>query len=421
LPVFRVQLKTSLFRYLLRARHEIVGAADRPLAPQMSRAWISFAGPGWLGLTAALAIGVATGCGRVSSKITPERTHAFLVTYADIAAAGYGAALSDARALAMAIETFVQQPSAEHLRAARTAWLTARHSYAQTEAYRFYGGPIDALELLVNTWPIDENYLESEDGRSGLIADPTLCAEISPMALAALNLKQGETSVSTGYHAIEFLLWGRDKSATGPGDRSFHDYDTAPQARRRGEYLRAAAALLVSNLTTVEAAWKGPYRAAFLARPPEQALALALKGLGTLSGGELFGERLTVAYETRSQEDEHSCFSDNTHEDLRLDALGIQNVCLGRYAEVVQGVGLSELVRALDPALAAELEQSVSAAVDALGAIPAPFDQAILGDDASPGRSAIRRALAAVRTEADVFAKVASTLNVRLSAAERAP
>ncbi len=386
----------------------------------MPRRSLSHSSPGWLGLAATLTAALASGCGHASSKLAPERTATFLVTYADIAAAGYGAALSDARALSTSIDAFVSEPSAERMSAARIAWIAARKSYAQTEAYRFYGGPIDTVELLVNTWPIDENYVESEDGRTGIVADEAAYPELSPRALAALNLKDGETSVSTGYHAIEFLLWGRDRSPTGPGDRSFHDYDTAPHARRRGEYLRAAVALLVENLASVDAAWKGQYRAAFLARLPEQALALAVKGLGSLSGGELLGERLTVAYETRSQENEHSCFSDNTHEDLRLDTVGIQNVCLGRY-ERVRGLGLTELVRGANPALGAELQHDVAAAVDAVGAIPAPFDQAILGDDSAPGRVAIQRAMQALRTEADAFAKVASTLNLRLQPAARAP
>ncbi len=382
----------------------------------MFRGRISARRPGWLGFAGALSAVLATGCGRPGPKLAPERTAAFLTTYADIAAAGYGAALSDTRALSAAIDAFVPQPSAERLGAARAAWIAARRTYAQTEAYRFYGGPIDTVELLVNTWPIDENYLESEDGKTGIVADAATYPEISARTLAALNLKEGETSVSTGYHAIEFLLWGRDHSATGPGDRSFHDYDTAPNARRRGEYLRAAAALLVENLATVDAAWRGEYRKTFLARPDDQALALAVKGLGSLSGGELLGERLTVAYETRSQENEHSCFSDNTHEDLRLDAVGIQNVCLGRYANV-RGLGLAELVRDASPELGAELEHDAAAAVAAIGAIPAPFDQAILGDDASAGRQAIQHAMQALRTEADAFAKVASTLNLRLQPA----
>ncbi|HEY0468001.1 MAG TPA: imelysin family protein [Polyangiaceae bacterium] len=382
----------------------------------------STSSPGWLRLTVTLTVALAAACTREGPKLAPERSAAFLVTYADIALAGYGAALSDARALSTTIDGFVQAPSAERLQAARAAWISARRSYMQTEAYRFYGGPIDSVELLVNTWPVDENYLESEDGRTGIVADATHYPELTPRALSALNLKEGETSVSTGYHAIEFLLWGRDRSASGPGDRSFHDYDTAEHARRRGQYLRAAAGLLVENLASVEAAWKGEYRAAFLARPVDQALALAVKGLGSLSGGELLGERLTVAYETRSQENEHSCFSDNTHEDLRFDAIGIQNVCLGRYAGVVRGVGLSELVRGSSPALASELEQQVAAAVDAVGAIPAPFDQAILGDDRAPGRQAIERAIQALRQAADALAKVASTFNLRLQpAANRAP
>jgi len=388
----------------------------------MPREPLSHSSPRWSCLTAALAVAWFTSCSRASAKLSPERTAAFLVTYTEIASAGYAAALSDARALAVSIDRFVREPSAEHLSAARAGWLAARRSYAQTEVYRFYGGPIDAVELLVNTWPVDENYLESEDGRTGIIADEQLYPELSPRTLAAVNLREGETSVSTGYHAIEFLLWGRDRSATGPGDRSFHDYDTAPLACRRAEYLRAAAALLVENLAAVDAAWRGQYRAAFLARPAEQALALAVKGLGSLSGGELLGERLTVAYETRSQENEHSCFSDNTHEDLRLNAVGIQNVCLGHYADLVHGVGLSQLVRDLNPSLADELERDVAAGVSALSAIPAPFDQAILGDDSAAGRVAIQRAMQALRTEADAFTKVAGTLKLSIQPVfERAP
>lgn len=377
--------------------------------------------PGRLALSAALASFLSIGCSRASSKLDRERAASFAVTYADIAAASYGAAVSDARRLAAAIDVFVRQPSDAGLRAARTAWVSARRSYSQTEAYRFYGGPIDSVELRVNTWPIDENYLESDDGQTGIIADETHYPTIAGGVLAALNLKEGETSVSTGYHAIEFLLWGRDRSATGPGERSFHDYDTAPHSGRRAEFLRAVAGLLVEDLSKVEAAWKGPYRAAFLAQPSVQALALAVKGLGTLSGGELLGERLTVAYETRAQENEHSCFSDNTHEDLEFDTVGIQNVCLGRYADVVHGVGLIELVRSQNASLAAELQTDVASAVDAIRAIPAPFDQAIVGDDASPGRRAIQRAMAALRTEVDVFAKVAAAFSLPPPVTDRAP
>src|SRR5262249_42571701 len=152
--------------------------------------------------------------------------------------------------------------------------------------------------------------------------------------------------VTTGFHAVEFLLWGVDRNAAGPGSRPFTDFvpSSAPNAaaskesndaRRRGQYLLAATELLVRHLDEVAADWADGkpdnYRHRFLSMPPSEALGLALKGMGTLSGPELSGERLTVAYETKDQENEHSCFSDNTHSDLAFDAVGIQNLCLGTY------------------------------------------------------------------------------------------
>ena len=87
--------------------------------------------------------------------------------------------------------------------------------------------------------------------------------------------------------------------------------------------------------------------------PPDEALACILKGAGILSGAELAGERLTVPYETKEQEDEHSCFSDNTHRDIVYDVLGIQNVFLGRYVRVngerVEGKGVARSAGARRP------------------------------------------------------------------------
>ena len=91
--------------------------------------------------------------------------------------------------------------------------------------------------------------------------------------------------------------------------------------------------------------------------------------MGTLSGGELTGERLSVAFDTKDQEDEHSCFSDNTPADLYNNALGIQNVYLGRYG-TTDGVGLDELVAAVDPKLDEKMKQRMTASLAAIQAIP---------------------------------------------------
>jgi putative iron-regulated protein len=193
---------------------------------------------------------------------------------------------------------------------------------------------------------MDEAYLDyvrGEDGApiaSGLINHPELLPVIDADAASAANLEGGEENVATGYHAIEFLLWGQDVSPTGPGARPFGDFlegplATAAHGERRRALLGVLGGLLVRDLTSVRDAWtEGQphnFRAAFLALPPRDAMRLVLLGMASLAGTELAGERLNVPYLTQEAEDEHSCFSDTTQSDQLHDAMGLRNVYLGRY------------------------------------------------------------------------------------------
>ena len=257
----------------------------------------------------------------------------------------------------------------------------------------------------------------------GIINEPALYPVITADLLIALNEAESETTISSGWHAIEFLLWGQDRTADGPGQRPYTDYltngsGTAANQDRRSDYLRAAAALLETHLTAVRDAWvtgdPTNYRAELLAVDPDEALRRMLTGMGTLSGGELTGERLAVAFETKDQEDEHSCFSDNTHVDHRNDEIGIENAFLGRYGEVA-GPGVFDLVAAENPALATRTREAIAAARQALFAIPVPFDQAILGPDSAPGRQAIAAAIDALNAQTDLIAQCAEALGISIS------
>jgi putative iron-regulated protein len=297
----------------------------------------------------------------------------------------------------------------------------------QTEAYRFSDGPIEEVEGLINSWPIDENLIDYVEGEpdAGIINHPETYPAITTELIVSLNEKHGEKNITAGFHAIEFLLWGQDLDDDGPGRRSHLDYvdGHGRHASRRRDYLRAAVRLLVQHLEGLVAAWApddpANYRARFLAMPPADAIAGILKGIGILSGAELAGERLTVPYETKEQEDEHSCFSDNTHRDILFDALGIQNVVMGRYVRsdgtTVEGRSLRDLVAHVDPALADRLETHVAGSVAAARAIPAPFDRAIAGVDAAPGRVAVKRLIAALRAQADSMAQAGAALGVALN------
>jgi putative iron-regulated protein len=356
-----------------------------------------------------------------------KRVDAALETYADIAAATYTDAAQAWDACQHAIALLLVAPSPATLSAARQAWLQARVPYEQTEAFRFYGGPIDEMELQINTWPIDETFIEANSGqRQGIIDDLERYPDLNTELLMRLNGAEGETSISTGYHAVEFLLWGSDESATGPGARPYTDFVEHPGERlvpRRRRYLGLASALLGRQLDALSAAWRpglgtGQYRAKFLALPKEQALGYVLKGMGTLSGPELARERITVPYETRDPQNEQSCFSDSTQADIVNAALGVQNLCAGRYARrsgaPVSGLG----VCALFDASGRDLRTKIDAGVRAARAIPAPFDRAIADSDAGPGRKAIARAIAALEAQTTALEQVAAKYG--LSAREQA-
>jgi putative iron-regulated protein len=126
---------------------------------------------------------------------------------------------------------------------------------------------------------------------------------------------------------------------------------------------------------------------------------------------------MQVAYDTKEQEDEHSCFSDNTHQDLLNNARAIQNVYLGKYGDL-DVPGIDELVRERDPVLDQRMQSELAASIAALEAVPAPFDQAILGDDAALGRKRIATAIAALRTQTTTIVQVADLFGIQLNIEE---
>ena len=347
---------------------------------------------------------------------------AVATTYADLVFAGYSDATTGAEDLGTAIEAFLSAPDDATLEAAKQAWLDARDLYGPTEVFRFYDGPIDnpddGPEGQINAWPLDEAYIDYVDGdpTAGIVNDAAGVPEITTETVVAANEVGGETNISTGWHAIEFLLWGQDLSDAGPGARPLTDYTTSPVAERRATYLRTLSELLVADLTSVRDEWApdgGAYREEFLA-DPDQAVSDLLRGMGALSAGELAGERISVAYETKDQEDEHSCFSDNTHNDILGNAAGIRMVYLADHPDV-DGTSLSEVIAEIDPELDEQLTGELDASVGFAEGLQAPFDQLILGDDDAPGRVALLELIESLQGQGDTIAEVASLLGYQIS------
>ncbi|MEI1276921.1 imelysin family protein [Leptospira venezuelensis] len=314
----------------------------------------------------------------------------FLNRYAELAFESYTQAELDASNLAAAVATFdsTATPSASDLTNLRNLWVKARASYLITEGFRFSGGPIDTdtvldceptgtasqphdCEGLLNAWPLDEDAVDAyiNNGGNSVTTFSSIYGEIGDTNLGGEAEPQEDKIVLTGYHPIEYLLWGKDTSNTGAGDRlSSYFADATGNGARRRHYLKTITDRLVVHLGLIKDHWDpantGNFRETFLdSANVNTSVGNIFQGLGSFMAGEWGGERLTgVIGET--QEEEHSCFSDTTKADFYYDAQGVLNIWTGNYSiqkgvNVSTGPGLSAILSFKQQgSIQAEIEKS---------------------------------------------------------------
>jgi putative iron-regulated protein len=335
--------------------------------------------------------------------------------YADLVSASYQAAVSAAQPLDQAVDELLANPSEDSLKAAREAWVKSRQPYLETEVFRFYDGPIEEIEGRINAWPMNEAAIDyvKDDPKAGLInSDKDLTLD----AIIAANQADDEANVTTGWHAVEFLLWGQDFSADGPGARPASDYTPGTPANdRRREYLRLVTSQLIADLASLSTAWSPDrgdgYAAKFKALPQREAVGRMLNGMAILAGFEFMSQRLAVALDSGDQEDEHSCFSDTTHQDFVHDLKGIQNVWTGDGAGK-ERAGLDELVKSIDPATAENVTVLLKDAETRIAALGNPWDKVLASPEGSPERKAAEDAVTALQALGKGLTDAGSKLGV---------
>lgn len=392
---------------------------------------------------------VATTQAADAQAITREQV---ISHYADIAHATFADAHSTAQALQAAVNAFIAAPSVQTQQAAKDAWLAARIPYMQSEVFRFGNTLVDEWEGQVNAWPLDEGLIDYVDGdyqyalgndgaTANIIASQSIqvgeeqvdVSVLTAELLAGLNeLGGSEANVATGYHAIEFLLWGQDLNGTQPGAgaRSYTDYltdenCTGGNCERRAQYLKVVTDLLVDDLAEMTAQWASGnpdnYRTQLLAESTEKGLRKAFFGMGSLSLGELAGERMKVALEASSTEDEHDCFSDNTHNSHFYNAKGVRNVYLGEYTKVdgtvLSGPSIAQLVQAADASADQLLQSKLAATQNSLQVMVdaaengMAFDQ-MIDPENTQGQQIVRDAIAALVAQTTAIEQAALALGI---------
>jgi putative iron-regulated protein len=333
--------------------------------------------------------------------------------YLDLVRSQYANAQTQAELLKVAVETMLADPNEKTLKAAQTAWIKARPSYLVTEAFRFYDGPIESLEGRINSWPLNEAAIDYVEGspKAGIIngTDP-----ITAESLLALNQKNDEADVTTGWHAIEFLLWGQDLSSESAGKREASDYVAGTTANdRRRLYLQTVTKQLGTDIKKLNDEWEATsaYSISFKSLEPREAIGRMLNGIAILAGHEFKSERLAVALDSGDQEDEHSCFSDTTLQDFVYDLVGIKSVWTGDTPDK-QRSGLDDLVRSLDAPLARKIDFLLKDAEAKIAQLPSPWDKVLISDKASKDRQSAEQVVTALQDLANGFVQAGNKLGV---------
>ena len=389
-----------------------------------------------------------------AAQAAPDPASAVVNHYADLAQAIYGDSAAAARDLQSAVNAFLAHPDAQTLSQARKAWKAARIPYLQSEGFRFANSVVDGWEPKVNAWPLDEGLIDYVAPAYGTQSDQNPLYTLNVVANTRLRvgakivdatiidaallrqLQEAEgvqTNVSTGFHAIEFLLWGQnlDGAKGGAGARAASDYDAAActhgNCARRAAYLKAASDLLVTDLAEMADDWRpgGKARAELLAKGPDGGLAEILTGLGSLTFGEMAGERMKLGLMLHDPEEQQDCFSNNTHNSHYYDEIGIGGVWRGRYVrtdgKALEGPSLRDYVARVDAKAAQRLDDGLAEALDRITKIRTAADagrmaysQMIAAGNAE-GNKMIQDAMDALVAQTRAIEGVASVLHLQVA------
>ena len=342
--------------------------------------------------------------------------------YAQLVADSYAAALADSQTLRAAITAFLAAPGDDTLARARDAWINGRRSWELTEAFRFYDGPIDVSDTepgplsRVDGWPVEPaaiDYVE-DNPTAGIINDMKQALTRATL----ISLSQSGHPV-TGWHAIEFLLWGQEPNGAAgePGDRPVTDYlPNQPNNDRRRTYLKLTADMLVDDMHYLVESWdpksRTSYAAAFRLLNQREALGRIMNGVAQLTGQELATNRLASALDAKDPHRLTSRFSTSSYQDFVFALRGVRNVWTGDEGDETRP-GLSVLVGRVDPALAQRILHALDYAEESVAALQIPLERETIPAAANaPARQNAERAIADLKRFASLIRDAGAKMGV---------
>ena len=338
----------------------------------------------------------------------------FKTQFANIAFATYSDVYDQTLVLQGEVENFLEFPTEQNYQFCKDAWLIASELYGTSVVFPYtIGGADEELLSRVDGWPIIPSYIDYADGDDslGIINQETSYPNIDAATLEAAH-NNSEGKLALGFHAIEFLLWGEDRSDTATdktGNRVYRDYLSEDGKHenqdRRGDYLLVAAQRLTADMETMKNDWDpnqaGNLRNDFLNLSGPVAARNVLNGLYEVSNVQLAQFQFAEAIANPDSLLEQSEFSDNTLQDLFANAIAMENAYMGTYitfdAERLSGTSVNDVLLLQHDTIAARLETGFPDILLKMEEIIGPFDRR-----ASREGSAETGSIAAVRKRCEL-------------------
>lgn len=326
-----------------------------------------------LALTCLLGASLLAGCSGGSGGTTPDPDEVdaadMLAHYAQsIVLQTYANLDAEAGELESAVDALLATPDTTTLAAAQDAWKATRAPWENSESCLF--GPVTNLGLdpALDSWPVNRTDLDN------VLASATVLTEASIMAL---------DDPLRGFHTVEYLLFD-----DGNGSRVAADIvATLTTDTRRRDYLNAASEDLATNAGRLHDAWRaadGNFVNEFLTAGtgsvvyPSQRAAVQelIVGMMTICD-EVANGKINDPVSQADGTLEESQFSDNSLKDFADNIRGVRNVYFGSLDGSTDPDSFSALMADLDPGLDTEVRTKITAAIDAIEDIPAPFRTSI--------------------------------------------
>jgi putative iron-regulated protein len=280
---------------------------------------------------------------------------------------------------------FNNLPAIFALEDCRVTWKAFYNEFLLLSPYRYYSGGLDAgfeeNQNYLDLSGINYSYIDYtvNQPNAGIIKDSINYPEINQVGMLAWNQEGGEKNIALGFHVLEFLLWGEDLSATGPGMRTNNDYSKInTENERRMKYFLDASKYL--NKMIGDISLDAKYENNLLAMSEDEALNEILSGYMKFLKDDLIASTLLKPLESQDPKDELSDFSDNTLSNIKSKINGLLYALDG--SELFLGSSESwyfmiDFISDVDDESAQEIMASLTKASGLISQINVDFDQAI--------------------------------------------